>query len=1529
MNPPTMELVVTALGWTLIHFAWQATAWSLLAWSALRMIPTSKPGLRYTVACVLLLTMASSGPATFGYLCGRSPAPTDSRYVMADASDAAPAANTPPAGCPQLSSDSQPTITDLPAADSLAGTGVVTSERTESLRPTEATLGWPPIRSWIPWLVILWLAGVAVLVVRLVLGLFRIETWKREAIAPDPAFQNRVYAVADRLGVRRRLRIGLVESLNVPVVFGWFRPTVLIPSSLLTGMTLQELDSLLAHELAHVRRWDYLVNLAQNLIEILYFFHPGVWWLSGQVRRERENCCDDWAAATCGDPLVLARALTRLEELRQPSLALSAAQSPLKSRVLRLIKPGERESLTRLAFSSVVLLVASLLITGTFSAAVATGWGVPTNRENSGEHRIPYRVVRQDAGQIQQLEVSAIELVRNPHAWMSIWEAASEEWSSKPDQLTEYETLVSAQQFTRTMDRRLEAGQVTFNLPEGSQLKIAMKGEPIRITESKDGRTRFSLVEGRLELWDALGVVRAWAVPAHTTTETVLQVESWIQDQEVVLKLSVKPEAGTSDPSPPLVRVQVNPETGTEVPDSPLPHRAMRFEIDDTPQPFRFRARWHYQTDRLKSDATSETTHLPSAAVGDHETAPQSPERDQESQDAPDSMNLKVIDASGQPADRLRIYGKLRGGPRDPDRFIAATNEVGEVTIANPRQYTMLMMAGADQGMQILRTDQKAWQSHRLRRILERPTVTVRLLPFDPLVFRIVLPNGEPAAQGKLFFPILPTPRMLYLSPHGDASSWGLPMERFTHETATSIDDSGVAVVRCFPRWLAQHPSQTIGVQVPGFGTQYFPATQQELKLRPVGKLRLRIPPSEVPIGASRHGHARTNDATIRTGVRSTFGNSFARFRFDQQGVAEIPALAAGELRLMLEAWDGLLEPPSVPSDLKIQPGQTLEVDLRPTPSRHVQISVSDQSNGRPVPEVALELKVGQNRLSGPDFETDADGKWSGRLPAGDLELRILSLPDRFHRPSPIGFSLEAGKTQSLPLRWKLVPRETTLPDTPMQETSMQDTPAEDHPAEDTLTDEDPVDGPSPAPVPQPLHDDDQREWGPLAEQSQLRSHLSFVSSPSQFRVGQAIPVQLTVANFGQQPTQVNAGYYRIVIQNADGEILPYGPDSRRQLPDFQSEIAARTSLTVWQNRDASLGYELPPGKYRIWASGANWALGALARGSQVLEFEMLPNTSLAPNNPAASEPSPHRQDAPGPTTPTGQTKAAFPESRWTVTGTVTNLDGEPMPDVEVRAYTGVATLRRTGETHTNAQGKYVLKFGPALQSPEGVPLQAATISVIRKNYSEANLGRQGDLLMADQIPSDPSLAGQDSGRRLLLPDQPMKVDFVLIPAATVSGRLVDAEGEPLIKASVSLTGDQLPPSSSVIDQVITDDQGRFTVPEVPANYPFQWLIEMADDGQGRVAWASPRFSLHRDGNRWMTRLQDPETSVTLQADSFILRTGGPGNHWKKELQSAVDRSWEYDHRDTTLTIQLGTQPIPQPSRGKAASGNPEVPMDR
>src|SRR6185369_7883872 len=185
-------------------------------------------------------------------------------------------------------------------------------------------------------------------------------------------------AMARRLSVALSVRhaVRLLEStaVQVPAVVGLVRPVILLPANTLTGLLPGQLEMILAHELAHIRRHDFLVNLLQAAVETLLFYHPAVWWISRQVRIERENCCDDLAVGVCGDPLQYARALTRLEELRGETLALavSARGGLLLHRIRRVVGgPAPSSGPVRGVTALALLLGLALAFAGPSLTAIA------------------------------------------------------------------------------------------------------------------------------------------------------------------------------------------------------------------------------------------------------------------------------------------------------------------------------------------------------------------------------------------------------------------------------------------------------------------------------------------------------------------------------------------------------------------------------------------------------------------------------------------------------------------------------------------------------------------------------------------------------------------------------------------------------------------------------------------------------------------------------------------------------------------------------------------------------------------------------------------------------------------------------------------------------------------------------------------------------------------------------------------------------------------------------------------------------
>lgn len=220
--------------------------------------------------------------------------------------------------------------------------------------------------SWAAALVTSWLLGVGMMVARHVSGLRAIGTMVRSAHQPLPArWQRRVDELCRALGIARDVAVRVSSDVLVPCTARLIRPVVWLPVSFVTGVPAPQLEALLAHELAHIARKDWLWHGLQCVIESLLFFHPAVWWLGRRIRQEREHACDDLAARVCGDALPLAEALVALERGRHltPRLALAAHGGSLVRRIGRLLsEPPVGRSRSRLALAGAMMFVSLLLI---------------------------------------------------------------------------------------------------------------------------------------------------------------------------------------------------------------------------------------------------------------------------------------------------------------------------------------------------------------------------------------------------------------------------------------------------------------------------------------------------------------------------------------------------------------------------------------------------------------------------------------------------------------------------------------------------------------------------------------------------------------------------------------------------------------------------------------------------------------------------------------------------------------------------------------------------------------------------------------------------------------------------------------------------------------------------------------------------------------------------------------------------------------------------------------------------------------
>lgn len=331
------SVIFIQVGWALLHFIWQGAVIALVFGLTSLALRRCSARVRYLVACGFFVAMAICPMAT--WLAIKTDRFTLSSLV-AD-SELSTIRET------QVSSKSPTSIESVPSNAQTSSPAIEAKISSNTTVPAEAVSNWldqlsRSIEPWIPHTVVLWLCGVCALSLRLLLGWVVVVRLRRNVSTLATAvWVQRMEILVSRLRVSTPVKLAESTLVEVPTVIGWLRPMILIPSSAFTGLTTSQLEAILAHELAHIRRHDFLVNLVQSVIEALLFYHPAVWWLSKRIREEREHCCDDLAVSVCDSRSEYIRALAEMESLRsRSSLAMAANGGSLLSRTQRLLQPA-------------------------------------------------------------------------------------------------------------------------------------------------------------------------------------------------------------------------------------------------------------------------------------------------------------------------------------------------------------------------------------------------------------------------------------------------------------------------------------------------------------------------------------------------------------------------------------------------------------------------------------------------------------------------------------------------------------------------------------------------------------------------------------------------------------------------------------------------------------------------------------------------------------------------------------------------------------------------------------------------------------------------------------------------------------------------------------------------------------------------------------------------------------------------------------------------------------------------------------
>jgi beta-lactamase regulating signal transducer with metallopeptidase domain len=332
-----IDQLIQATGWTLIHSLWQLTAVALILRIALLLLKNKSAALRYGFSVAALLLASGLLVGTFVY-----------EYSNAEIQ---------PAAAENITFS----FNETTAGRSIAG--IEESATISGILQSLETF----FKQNMHYIVAGWNICVLILFLRFLGGILYAQRLKRSGIdSLQPDRQQFFLRKAKQMGIQKSIRIMESVAVKVPVVIGWLKPVILIPAGLISGLSPDQVEAVIAHELAHIKRHDYLVNLFQSLAEILLFYHPAAWYISRNIRYERENACDDLAVANHTNRMSLAKALTNIEIINHPKtqiiMAFTRNNQTLLKRIQRIVGLQKRRFTFKDGIVSILIIALGLFV---------------------------------------------------------------------------------------------------------------------------------------------------------------------------------------------------------------------------------------------------------------------------------------------------------------------------------------------------------------------------------------------------------------------------------------------------------------------------------------------------------------------------------------------------------------------------------------------------------------------------------------------------------------------------------------------------------------------------------------------------------------------------------------------------------------------------------------------------------------------------------------------------------------------------------------------------------------------------------------------------------------------------------------------------------------------------------------------------------------------------------------------------------------------------------------------------------------
>ncbi|WPP51357.1 M56 family metallopeptidase [Catalinimonas niigatensis] len=358
MKEASLDHLMQSLGWTLLHSLWQTALIAAALYVVLAFSQQLSPNVRYILGVAALLFTGLLATTTFL----------------------------------DLYFHHQPALEELHkdiyargvSAQPFQITYTQTEQTADQSMYAQALQIFDELKSYInhnlQWVVALWMGGVLLLSLRFAGSLFYIFKLKRRLTTTvAEQWQNKMKQMAALLQISQPIKILSSGVAQVPMMIGHLKPVILIPAAMMSGLPEDQLEAIIAHEVAHIYRKDYWINIIQSLFEIIFFFHPAIWWISSVIREEREKCCDDLAIVLCGSSLTYAKALASVEEVKLQhsplALAMNGGKSSLFQRIERILEPGKSAGNQRARFVSASLAIVIILLLSTSGDSIAYRYG--------------------------------------------------------------------------------------------------------------------------------------------------------------------------------------------------------------------------------------------------------------------------------------------------------------------------------------------------------------------------------------------------------------------------------------------------------------------------------------------------------------------------------------------------------------------------------------------------------------------------------------------------------------------------------------------------------------------------------------------------------------------------------------------------------------------------------------------------------------------------------------------------------------------------------------------------------------------------------------------------------------------------------------------------------------------------------------------------------------------------------------------------------------------------------------------------